>query len=104
MLHNSNALAMPVRRGRKNDDPESGTNPILTKTSIKVASSEATTISQANASEQPAPAATPFNRPTTGFGKLRIARMIGLYRFCSDSRKDLFPSPTVALPEVGFRS
>src|SRR5258708_6205888 len=91
MLHNSNAFAIPVRRGKKNDEPESGTSPMLIKTSINVASSDATMMSQASAREQPAPAATPFNRQTIGLGRLRIARMIGLYRFFNESTKDLFP-------------
>ena len=54
------------------------TNPTLMKTSIKLAFSEATIKSDANAKEQPAPAATPFNRQIIGFGILRISRMIGL--------------------------
>jgi hypothetical protein len=35
-------------------------------------------MSQAIAIEAPAPAATPLIAPTIGFGRLRIARMIGL--------------------------
>jgi hypothetical protein len=94
--HSSNALAIPTVLGRKKDEPESGTKPILIKTSINEASSEATMISHANAMEHPAPAATPFNRHTIGLGKLRIDRIIGLYRLCNESRKERLVDPTGA--------
>ena len=45
---------------------------------MKLASSAATRTSQANASDAPAPAATPLIAPTIGWSSARIARMIGL--------------------------
>src|SRR5687768_11259474 len=91
IAHSSKAFVILTRRGRKKEEPESGTSPMLIKTSMSVASSEATIISQANTSEHPAPAATPLSLQMIGLGRLRIARMIGLYLFCSESRKDLLP-------------
>ena len=56
----------------------SGTRPTRTNASVKLALSEAMTMSHASAMEMPAPAATPLIAPMIGFSSRRIARMIGL--------------------------
>ena len=53
--------------------PESGTSPILMNAGTKLAESAAIRMSQANASDMPAPAAGPFTAAITGFSSLRIA-------------------------------
>src|SRR5688572_1279944 len=89
----SKAFAIPTSLGRNHEDPESGTRPILMNTSIRLASSEATMRSHASAIEHPAPAATPLSLQITGFGRLRIARIMGLYLLERESMNDLFVSP-----------
>ena len=61
----------------KNEPPESGIRPIPTKPGTNVAASEAIRISQADASESPAPAHGPLTAARTGFSSARIARMFG---------------------------
>ena len=60
------------------DAPESAPSPTLAKASSKLARSAAMRKSQANASDAPAPAATPGSAATTGFGIPVIVSMIGL--------------------------
>ena len=72
------ARAGPIRRGRIQVPPESGTRPIFAKDSMKVADFAASTMSQARAMLQPAPAATPLTAATTGNGSARNWRTSGL--------------------------
>ena len=62
------ARAGPTRRGRNQVPPESGTRPSLANACRKVADFAASTMSQASAILQPAPAATPLTAATTGKG------------------------------------
>ena len=74
----SAARAAPTRRGRNHVEPVSGTSPTRPKTSMKLAPSAQMRRSQASASEQPAPAATPLMAPMMGLSSRRMARMSGL--------------------------
>ena len=59
------------------EPPESGTSPIPMKPGTKVATSAAIRMSQAAASERPAPAHGPLTAAITGFSSPRIKRMFG---------------------------
>ena len=72
------ARAGPIRRGRIQVPPESGTRPILANDCTNVAERAARTMSQASAMLQPAPAATPLTAATTGNGSARNLRTSGL--------------------------
>ena len=74
----------------KYEPPESGTRPMLMNAGTKVAVSAATRMSQAQASESPAPAAAPFTAAITGFSSARIARTFGWY--VSRSRAAMSPA------------
>ena len=74
----SAARAAPTRRGRSHVAPLSGISPIRPNASTNRASAAAIRRSQANASEAPAPAATPLTAAMTGWPMDRRARMIGL--------------------------
>ena len=50
---------------------------MLTNAGTNAAASEAIRMSQAHASESPAPAAAPLTAAMTGFSSARIARMFG---------------------------
>ena len=73
----SAARAWPMSRGRNQVEPLSGTSPTRPKTWMKLAPSAAMRRSQASASEQPAPAATPLMAPMIGFSSRRMARISG---------------------------
>ena len=73
----SNARAKPSRRWRNHDPPESGIRPIPMNPGTKVATSAAIRMSQAAASESPAPAHGPLTAAITGFSSARIRRMFG---------------------------
>ena len=57
--------------------PASGTRPIPMKPGTNVAVDDPMRMSQAHASESPAPATGPFTAASTGFSSARIARMFG---------------------------
>ena len=59
------------------EPPESGTSPIPMKPGTNVATSAAIRMSQAAASESPAPAHGPLTAAITGFSSPRIRRMFG---------------------------
>ena len=72
------ARASPISRGRNQVPPESGTRPMRAKACTKLAERAASTMSQASATLQPAPAAAPLTAATTGNGRLRSLRISGL--------------------------
>ena len=59
------------------EPPESGTSPMPMKPGTKFAASDAIRMSQAHASDSPAPAQGPFTAAITGFSSPRIRRMFG---------------------------
>ena len=60
---------MPTRRGRNQVAPLSGTMARFTKMELKRASAEAMRMSQASASEKPAPTQTPLTAAMLGLGQ-----------------------------------
>ena len=72
------ARAMPKRSTNHQLPPASGIKPILLKAWIKLAFGEAITMSQHNASEAPAPAATPLMAATVGMRRFCNLRAVGL--------------------------
>ena len=77
-ISSSAARAWPVSRCSVQDDPESGPRPTRANAISTLALRAASRKSQANASEAPAPAATPFTAAITGLGIPAITLMIGL--------------------------
>ena len=65
----SSARAIPIARGNRYVEPASGIRPIRMNAMLNEASSLARRISQARASETPAPATTPLTAATTGLGQ-----------------------------------
>ncbi len=63
--------------GTNSVDPPSGISPMFTNARPKYAASEASTMSQHSASEQPMPTAGPLTAATTGFGSLRRPTITG---------------------------
>ncbi|GAB3907537.1 hypothetical protein GCM10027612_80810 [Microbispora bryophytorum subsp. camponoti] len=74
----SRARAGPTSRWRVQDAPESGASPMPVNAMENFAVSAATRKSHANASEAPAPAATPFTAATTGLPIEATASTTGL--------------------------
>ena len=72
------ARARPTRCGSSQVAPLSGTRPILLKAWMKLAPGAAMAMSQAMATEAPAPAATPFTAHTVGTRTLIRRRVVGL--------------------------
>ena len=68
------------------EPPESGTSPIPMKPGTNVATSAAIRMSQAAASESPAPAQGPLTAAITGFSSPRISADVGWYVSSSRSR------------------
>jgi hypothetical protein len=66
----SNALAIPINLGVKNEIPQSGTTPRLTKAKLNFAASDAILISESKAKDTPAPTAAPLIAAITGFSRL----------------------------------
>jgi hypothetical protein len=66
--------AVPSSRWMKYVPPESGTSPMPMNAGTKLADSAAIRMSQAQASESPAPAAGPLTAAMTGFSSARMAR------------------------------
>jgi hypothetical protein len=79
------ARIRPTAAAINADAPPSGIKPILVKASMKNAFSEATTTSDANASEAPTPAHGPCTTATTGCGRFTIDRTASLAALRTDS-------------------
>ncbi len=77
-ISSSAATASPASRWIVQEAPESAPRPTRANAISRLALRPATRKSQANASDAPAPAATPFTAATTGFGIEVMAVMIGL--------------------------
>ena len=68
--YSSRAFAAPTNWVRNQLPPKSPENPTLAKAVVKIARGEATRRSQANAIDNPAPAAAPSIAATVTFGKV----------------------------------
>ena len=72
------ARADPMARASVADSPESKVSPMPVKAVVNFAADEATRMSQASASDRPAPAAVPLTAATTGFAAPVSASTSGL--------------------------